>query len=127
LYNKKRGGCSLHGIFLIGYFSWNYILIERLVYYGKPAEKDKNYLTFFFGEKYAEKILADAYDVRKSYKKSNNEELKRIAKKFIEDSEERRRSLVQDLVKTHRKVIDEYSMVSDIAEEICLPKFFSRN
>ena len=102
------------------------LLIERLVYDGKPADEDKNYLTFFFGEKYAEKILADAYDVQKSYKKDNNDELKEIANKFIEDSEERRRSLVQDIVKTHRKVINEYSIVSDIAEEICLPHLFHK-
>jgi hypothetical protein len=104
------------------------LLIERLVYNGKPANEHKNYLTSFFGEKYADKILAEAYHIRGSYEKeNNNKERKRIAKKFIEDFEERRRLLAEDIVKVHEKVIEKYSIVSEIAEEICLPRFVSQN
>jgi hypothetical protein len=71
----------------------------------------------------AEKILADAFRIRDHYKKENinNNERKRIAKKFIEDFEERRRLLVQDIVIVHEKAIKKYGVISEIAQEICLP------
>ena len=104
------------------------LLTERLVYNGKPAEEDKNHLTHLFGKKYAEKILADAYHIRDSNKKeNNNKERKRIAEKFIEDFQESRRLLVEDIVKVHEKTIKKYGVISEIVEEICLPSIVSQN
>jgi len=106
------------------------LIIERLIYNNKPTDEDKNYLKYFFGEKYAEKILADAFHIRDSYKKENiasNDERKEVAKKFIEDFGKRRRLLVQDIIKVHEKVIKKYGIVSEIAQEICLPSLTSQN
>jgi len=103
------------------------LLIERLVYNGKPADEDKNHLTHLFGKKYAEKILADAHHIRDSYKKeNNNKERKRIAKKFIEGFQKNRRLLADDILKVHEKAIKKYSILSEILEEICLPALFDK-
>lgn len=62
------------------------ILYERLVYNCIPTEQDKNYLISFFGKRIAYRILADAYNKRRSLKrdKTSYEREKSIAKKFMD-------------------------------------------
>jgi len=61
------------------------LLIERIIYTNIPNKEDKDYLNSFYGKKYADKILADLHNARKSYEKRNKSEEKRIAKQFIEN------------------------------------------
>lgn len=101
------------------------LLIERLVYNNKTIEKDKNRLTFFFGKKYADKILADIYHIKNSYNKENRSDDEKIAKDFMQDFDNYRRSLVQNIIETHEKVIEEYEIASELTEGICYSPLFS--
>jgi hypothetical protein len=101
-------------------------LFERLVYNDKPSDEDKKYLALLFGKKNVDKILAQAYHTRKSYKKGNNSHKeKKIAKDFMQDLEDYRRSRLQDIIKTHEKVIKEYEIASEMIEGICFSSFIS--
>jgi hypothetical protein len=97
------------------------ILYERLVYNGIPTEQDKNYLISFFGKRIADRILADAYNKRKSLKRDKNsyEREKSIAKKFIESHSDYRRSLVQDITKRYEAIIKENEIASYLIDGIC--------
>jgi DNA-binding HxlR family transcriptional regulator len=83
------------------------IVYERLVYNGEPTDQDRNYLISFFGKSYADQILANAYNIRKSHKidKIGYEKEKRIAKDFIESFSNHRRSLVQDILKDMKQLL----------------------
>jgi DNA-binding HxlR family transcriptional regulator len=97
------------------------IVYERLVYNGEPTDQDRNYLISFFGKSYADQILANAYNIRKSHKidKIGYEKEKRIAKDFIESFSNHRRSLVQDITKRYETIIKENEIARYLIEGIC--------
>jgi hypothetical protein len=105
------------------------VLYERLVYDGVPTEKDKNYLISYFGKGIAERILADAYNKRKSLKSdlTSYEREKNIAKKFIESHSDYRRSLVQDITKRYEGIIKENEIANYLIEGICYSPITPQN
>jgi hypothetical protein len=104
------------------------LLYERLVYSDKPTEQDNNYLISFFGKRIADRILADAYDKRKSLKmdKTSYEREKGAAKKFIESHSNYRRSLVQDITKRYGAVIKENEIANYLIDGICYSPIMSQ-
>jgi hypothetical protein len=101
------------------------LLNERLVYNGKPTEEIKNYLALLYGQDNVDRILTHTYPDRTSYKKEikNDKEKRGIAKRFIQHFDNRRRSLILDIVKTHEKVIKEYEIATELIEEISFQSF----
>jgi DNA-binding PadR family transcriptional regulator len=102
------------------------LLFERLVYGGRPKEEDINYLILMYGKKIADRILANAYHARKEYKNCKNQEEEKIAKKFIRSFETHRRSLIDDIKKRHKNVIDSYEILSQLIEGISFSHFVSK-
>jgi hypothetical protein len=102
------------------------LLFERLVYYGKPKDEDKKYLTLMYGKKTADKILSNAYHIRKSNKNQKNEKEEKIAKAFIQDQAEYRISLVEDILSKHQEIIRKYEIPHELIDIICFQPLYSK-
>jgi hypothetical protein len=96
------------------------LLIKRLLR-SRSKDRDREYLAVYFGENLVDKIIASAYDIRKSYKEEKQYE---IDSKQIRELENDRKALVQYISDKFEKVIKENKIVRDIVEEICFSKPF---
>lgn len=99
------------------------LMDENLGFNNRPTEEDEKYLELLYDEKIADRLLALTYSTRISYKKEINSDKKKwvIADLFIRDFDEIRKSLIQDIIKRHEKVIKEYEIVREMAKEILHP------
>ncbi len=102
------------------------LLFERLVYEGRPKEKDISYLKFMYGKRIADRILANAYHIKQANKSRENREEEKKAKRFIQALEKHRRSLIEDVGKRHENVIRNYEIASRLVEGICFSPFVPR-
>jgi len=105
------------------------LLNERLAYDGKPTEEIKNYLALLYGQDNVDKILIHSYPTRISYKNEikNDKQKRAIAKRFIRDFDNRRRSRIKDIINTHKKVIKEHKIATELIEEISFQPFNSQS
>ena len=111
-------------IWLVGMLDYE-LLVRRLLF-SKSKDRDREYLAVYFGEDLVDKIIVNAYDIRKSYKKER--QCKIEAKQVIRELENNRKNLVQYISDKFEKVIQENKIVRDIVEEICFCKpFLSSN
>lgn len=101
-----------------------HLLFERLVFCGKPKNEDINALRLMYGEKIANGILVNTYDMRKMSKDQENKE-EEVAKEFIKDLARYRTSLVQDIVNRHQEVIKKYEIPNELIKEIYFQPFMS--
>lgn len=97
----------------------DYELLIRRLLYNKPTEQDKKYLGIYFGESRAAKVIAHAYDIRRSDKKERQEQ-----QQVIRQLEGNRSILVQLITNKYEKVIQENEILSGIVEEICSSSFY---
>ena len=111
-------------IWLVGMLDYE-LLVRRLLF-SKSKDRDREYLAVYFGEDLVDKIIVNAYDIRKSYKKER--QCKIEAKQVIRELENNRKNLVQYISDKFEKVIQENKIVRDIVEGICFCKpFLSSN
>jgi hypothetical protein len=96
---------------------------EKLGYNKKPTDEDKRYLASLYGEKNVGRILALTYPTRVSYKKeiNRNKEKESIAKLFMQDFDNYRKSLIRYINKTHEGVIKEYEIANELVMGILHP------
>jgi hypothetical protein len=102
------------------------ILDERLALNGKSEKEIKRYLDLLYNEKNADRILALAYNFRRSYKEENNAHEsteKKIAQKFVQDFDDSRIKLVQSIIKQHKKVIEKYDIIGELIDGVCFSDF----
>ena len=95
-----------------------YLLIFRL-FRSKPTDQDKKYLEIYFGENWADKVIAAAYHARKLYKNKNQAQEEAI-RQLLDD----RRNLVQLITDKYEKIIEENQILRDIVDEICFSQFY---
>lgn len=105
-------------IWLVGMIDYQ-LLISRLLY-NRPSDQDKRYLGIYIGEIFVDKVIANAYDIRRS-----NKEERQIHEQAIRELGERRTHLVQEITSKFDKVIQENEIIRDIVGEICYPPFLS--
>jgi hypothetical protein len=104
------------------------ILDERLALDGKPEKETKRYLDLLYKEKNADRILALAYNCRRSGTEEDNaltSKKKKTAQKFVQDFDNSRGKLVQDIIKKHKKIIEKYEIASELLDEICFSQFLA--
>lgn len=99
------------------------ILFEKLIYEGRPKDKDKNYLRLVYGKNFADRIVSNAYYLKKCYKQQNNKQEEKNAKKFIQDSTSYRAKLVQDIKIKYESAIKKYEILGELMEGICSSPF----
>ena len=73
----------------------------------------------YFGESRADKVIAHAYDIRRSDKKERQEQ-----EQVIRQLDGDRGILVREISKKYEKVIQENEILRDIVEEICSASFY---
>lgn len=99
------------------------LMDENLGFNKRPTEEDEKYLELLYGEKIADRLLALTHPTRVSYKKEIKGDKKKwvIAEVFMRDFVEKRKSLIQDTIRRHEKVIKQYEIVGEMAKEILHP------
>jgi DNA-binding PadR family transcriptional regulator len=100
------------------------LLFEKLVYEGRPQNEVEKFLMHVYGKRIANRILISSYDARRFTREQDNTQEKKKAKEFIQDLDTYKKSLIGDIVKTHKKVIEKYEVVSEIIEGICFSPLF---
>ena len=101
------------------------LLIRRLIH-TKPTDNDKKYLELYLGQRLADIMIAQAYRIRRTFKKEKQDKIKE-EEQSIRKMEEDRRSIVQNLIKPFENVIQENEVVREIVEGVCFSPFLSQN
>jgi hypothetical protein len=96
-----------------------YELVIRQLLYDKPTDRDKKYLELYLGKSFADKMIAHAYHLRKSFKEERKKH-----KQVIRELLEGREFFVQEITTNFEKVIQENQIVRDIVEEIFFSPYF---
>lgn len=104
--------CLAFAIWLVRTLDYE-LMIARLSLH-RPTDNDKKYLEKYLSHRLADKMIANAYHIRKSHQISKIE-----VEQAIKEMEEHRRNLVQEIYSKFEKVIQENEIVRDIMEEIC--------
>ncbi|MGC2574154.1 MAG: hypothetical protein WA364_21790, partial [Candidatus Nitrosopolaris sp.] len=97
----------------------DYELVIRRLLYDKPTDRDKKYLELYLGKSSADKMIAHAYLIRKSYKEERKQH-----EQVIRELLEGREFFVQEITTNFEKVIQENEIVRDIVEEIFFSPYF---
>ncbi len=97
----------------------DYELVIRRLLSDKPTDRDKKYLELYLGKSVADKMIAHAYLIRKSYKEERKEH-----EQVIRELLEGREFFVQEITTNFEKVIQENQIVRDIVEEIFFSPYF---
>lgn len=97
----------------------DYEILTRRLLYNKPTDQDKKYLGIYFGESRADKVIAHAYDIRRSGRNEREEQ-----EQAIRQLDGDRGILVRQISKKYEKVIQENEILRDIVEEICSASFY---
>ncbi|MGH9985348.1 MAG: hypothetical protein ACRD8W_15515, partial [Nitrososphaeraceae archaeon] len=100
-------------------------LFEKLVYEDRPRNEVKRYLMQVYGKGIADRILINAYDTRRFTREQGNTREKKEAKKFIQSLDEDKKSLIEDIIKIHERVIEKHKVVSELIGGICFPPLFT--
>jgi len=99
------------------------LLFEKLVYEGRPQNEVEKFLMHVYGKRIANRILINSYDARRFTREQGNTQEKKKAKEFIQDLDTYKKSLIGDIVKTHKKVIEKYEVVNEVIEGLCFSPF----
>jgi hypothetical protein len=97
----------------------DYELVIRRLIYDKPTDLDKKYLELYLGKSFADKMIAHAYLIRKSFKEERKK-TERVIRELLKGRE----FFVQEITTNFEKVIQENEIVRDIVEEIFFSAYF---
>jgi hypothetical protein len=133
---EKRFDISDKSLKRLLHLIWIYIQVDfhlvycKLIYKDKLTEEEKNYLALFAGGRVSDKLIATAFDIRRTSKKNQNSnwnEEQESMKDFMEKLENDRKSLVQAITK-YETIIKKDEVVQDLVQSICfLPSSLSQN
>ena len=101
----------------------------KLIYKDKLTEEEKNYLALFTGERVSDKLIATAFDIRRTSKKNQNNhwnEEQESMKDFMQKLENDRKSLVQ-VIEEYGAMINADEVTRDLIQSICFSPFTPRN
>ena len=107
-----------------------HLVFGKLIYKDKITEEEKNYLALFIGEQGADKLIAYAYDMRRTNRNQDNNkwnEEQENMKDFTQKLENDRKSFVQLITEEYGAMINKDEVIGDLVQSICFSPPISRN
>ena len=127
---EKRFNIANDDLKYLSYAIWrvrifDYELMVRRLIHKSPTDRDREYLSLYFGKRGADIMLAIAHDnIRGYFKKEKHEQDEE--KEAIQKLEQNREFLIQETEKKYGNTFKENEVVRGIMEEICYSPFFKK-
>jgi hypothetical protein len=103
------------------------ILEVKMNYFEPPNEKEIQWLKQIYDENEAMKIIAKAYQTRRSFSSTTDQDRIKNIQKNMEYYNKLIDSLIMHVKKKYDTKIQEYGFPSDFIEQVCFRKIFSKN